>query len=502
MSKTKRRSGRHTSAGTGTDSAVSKGPGPRVIAAKLLARWQALKSEKRPALNTLIQEAAAGIPVQETRYPARTGEHAGSGKASEDRALMGEIVTGSIRWLRLLTLLSDSRLKRPDKVPPVVKSILVSAIYQLLFLDRVPAFAVVNEAVKAARSCGASWATGLVNAVLRGIVRDMQSLGRDGLTERAAKGAGSAAEAMATAMSYPTWMVKMWMEQFGMEAAQAMCLAGNSRPPVTLRVNRLKVSRSLSAEMLRDSGIEALTSEISPDGLILPGFRGNPAAIPGFDKGMFQVQDESAQLVSLLLDCQAGQRILDACAGPGGKTTHIAENTGDQAHIDAYDISGRRLGLLKENARRLGHSSIHVLKKQEFDSMRQCGEPVYHRILVDAPCSGLGVIRRHPDIKWNRSPEDIRRLAEIQGSILKETAPLLKHGGIMAYAVCTTTHEETVEVVQKFLKQHASWQALRADRVMPGLHRRFLIDEGYLRILPVPDGPDGFFAALFTRNMH
>ena len=251
--------------------------------------------------------------------------------------------------------------------------------------------------------------------------------------------------------------------------------------------------------MLEQAGILAVRSKISPDGLILPDFRGNPVTIPGFEAGIFQVQDESAQLVSLLLQCGQGERILDACAGLGGKTTYIAEITRDAASIEAWDTSSQRLGLLEENVRRLGLSSIRVLKEEEFQSISRAGQPVYHRIMVDAPCSGLGVIRRHPDIKWNRNPDDSTRLAETQISILQQAAPLLKQGGTMVYAVCTTEPEETVGVVQRFLQRHDAWQTVSVNTILPALENSLVTEEGYLRILPMEQGPDGFFAAVFER---
>lgn len=452
---------------------------PRVLAARLLSRWQGIEASKRPGLNTLIQEEAQKIPVSRP----------------EDRALLAETVSGSVRWLRLLTRIIDMRLKKPGKIPPVVKALLVTALYQILFLDRIPAFAAVNEAVKATRACGAAWASGVVNALLRQAQRDMEKGGADALISSAAGQAGDGVDKLATLLSYPSWMVERWVDQHGIQTAEQICRAGNRRPPLVLRVNRLKTSREQAVRLLENTKIHAAVSQISPDGIILHGFRGNPAGIPGFAEGWFQVQDESAQLVSLLLQCHGNNRILDACAGLGGKATHIAEITRDKVLIDAWDTSPRRLGLLKKNASRLGLKSINILSSHDLQAMREAGKPVYDRILVDAPCSGLGVIRRHPDIKWNRKPGDSSRLAATQASILDETAPLLKPGGILVYAVCTTEPEETLEVSEKFLNTHAGW--IPADMDLPWLDKRYLTAEGFLRILPWEGGPDGFFAAAF-----
>ncbi len=467
---------------------TTKGANARILAAKLLSKWQETSASDRPPLNILIQNAAGHIPAG----------------ALEDRALLGELVTGTIRHLRLLTVIADSRLKKPAKLPAIVKAIIITALYQLLFLDRIPAFAAVNEAVKACRCCGAAWASGLTNAVLRRILRDLDNHGRNALIYEAAQPEKDAMECLAIIHSYPTWMVNRWGQQFGMDTAEQICRAGNQHPPVTLRVNRLKISREKAIEEIGMAGIHAVASALSLDGLILPDFRGNPASIPGFEKGYFQVQDESAQLVSLLLNPRPGDRILDVCAGLGGKTTHIAEITGDKAHIDAYDTSRKRLKLLAENISRLQLTSINILDHTDFQE-KKASPPVYDRIMVDAPCTGLGVIRRHPDIKWNRIPEDSDRLSETQLRILADTAPLLRSGGTMVYAVCTTEDKEGGEVAKKILELGAgSWELVRVDHTIPDIDlnicHRYVTDQGFLRILPEPQGPDGFFAAVFRKK--
>ncbi len=487
MSRKKGRNPAHKTAGTSPK--TTKGAGVRILAARLLSKWQEATASDRPPLNILIQDAACRLTEG----------------APEDRALLGELVTGTVRHLRLLTCIADTRLKKPAKLPSIVKTIITTALYQLLFLDRIPAFAAVDEAVKACRCCGAAWASGLVNAVLRRILRDIDNQGRDGLISAAAKQGRDAAERLAIIHSYPTWMVNRWGQQFGMDTAEQICRAGNQHPPVTLRVNRLKISRKKAIEQMNMVGIHAVASTISLDGLILPDFRGNPASIPGFEKGYFQVQDESAQLISLLLNPRPDERILDVCAGLGGKTTHIAEITGDKARIDAYDTSRKRLKLLAENISRLQLKSISILNHTDFHE-KKAFAPVYDRIMVDAPCTGLGVIRRHPDIKWNRTHEDSHRLSETQLKILLDAAPLLRTGGTMVYAVCTTEDKEGVEVAKKFLELGAgSWELVRVDHATPDIDlnicHRYITDQGFLRILPAPQGPDGFFAAVFRKKL-
>ncbi len=460
--------------------ASSKGHvSPRVIAARIFARWGSIKPDRRPQLNTLLQE--------ELGRPS-------AALSTEDRALAGEIVTGSVRWLRLLTTVVDSRLKKPAKVPPIVKAVLVTACYQLMFLDRVPPFAIVNEAVKAAKKVGASWASGLVNALLRRLIREMEGGGKTHVVELATEGARGPADSVAIRLSYPTWMVRRWIDEYGIEQAEAICRAGNCPPPLNLRVNATKLTRLEALDLLEGSGIGAEESMLSPHGLIFPEFRGNPAAIPGLSEGLFYVQDQSAQLVTLLLQCQKGQRVLDMCAGLGGKTTHIAELTGDEAVVDAWDTSEKRLSQLKANAERLGLHSIRVLSETEFRARE--GERTYDRILVDAPCSGLGVMGRHPDIKWNRQKDDIKRLSGLQTDLLEKAASMINPGGRLVYAVCTTEREETQEVVERFLASHGGWRHVPVESVSVPVPAKYVSDEGFLRIIPEENGPDGFFAAI------
>ncbi len=456
----------------------------RVVAARILNRWKSLEPARRPPINIMIQEAAA-----------RELGH----NPPNDRALLGEIVTGSVRWLRLLDRIVCSRLDKPGKIPPEVRAILFTACYQLIFLDRIPPFAAVNEAVTAARQCGAGWASGLVNAVLRRILRAYQAHGMEGIVSHAAKRARDSAERMAIQESFPNWIVRRWIERHGLETAVSMCRASNAPPHFTLRVNRLASGRGEAEALLAGHGIAAARSELAPDALVLENFRGNPSRIPGFEKGWFQVQDESAQLVSLLLQPEPGQSILDACAGVGGKTTHIAELAQDRASIDAWDSDRARLGLLRENAVRLGTGSISVLEESSFARLKSEGKPVYDRILVDAPCSGLGVIRRHPDIKWNRMPEDVPRLAELQKEILEDVAPLLKPGGLLVYSVCTTEPEEGVGVVDEFVASRHGWQIEPAGSVLSWLPASLFNTRGMLRIVPGAATADGFFAALLRK---
>ena len=466
--------------------AVSKGrnmPNARTLAARLLVRWQGTDAARRTSLSSLVQEEAAKLPL------------------SEDRGLLAEIVTGSVRWLRLLTAVVDSRLKKPEKIPLVVKGVLLTAIYQILFLDRVPGFAVVNEAVKTVKKLKASWASGLVNAVLRQILRECEQGGRSGVVDGAVKGARNSADEVAIRESYPTWMVKRWAGQHGMEVTERICRAGNSYPVLSLRVNTLKISRQEAVKLLEDAGIKVEISTISPHGVILPGFRGNPAGLPGFSQGFFQVQDQSAQLVSLLLQCASGHKILDMCSGLGGKTTHIAEITGDTAKVDAWDTNKKRLAQLEENARRLGISSINILSESDFEAFKRGSDGVYHRILIDAPCSGLGVIRRHPDIKWNRQPDDIKRLAGVQLGLLDTASGLLMPGGLLVYSVCTNEPEETADVIEKFLKKNGGWRVVSAGDLDVDIPAEYLTQEGFMSILPEEDGPDGFFACVLSRNV-
>jgi 16S rRNA (cytosine967-C5)-methyltransferase len=457
----------------------------RRLAASVLLKWEGLSQSRRMPLAHLTED-----------FLENTGPW-----SDRDRSLVRELVFGVVRWLALLDWHIDSRLVSGKKrLSRVVRSHLRIGAFQILFLDRIPFSAAVNEAVKGVKSSNHAWASGLVNAVLRRVAERCESLGQE-IARRCEDTTGlGEVERLAIEQSHPLWMVNRWMGRYGLEEAQALCRANNIQAPLTLRVNTLTVTREEVLNNLADNGLDAIPGRYAPEAVIIRGYSGSPVAIPGFKQGWFQVQDEAAQLVSYCLAPRSHEIILDACAGPGGKTTHIAQLIRDQGVVEATDRNDARLELLKENQERLGIKCISCIPFESFKARLTELEGRYHRILVDAPCSGLGVIRRHPDIKWNRTRASLSELASQQRSLLNGLALLTRPGGTMVYATCTLEPEETREVVEDFLSGHPGWGIVPADEVLPAAARSLVDGDGFLLTVPEFQGPDGFFAAILRHQ--
>jgi 16S rRNA (cytosine967-C5)-methyltransferase len=384
---------------------------PRQLAASILLKWEGLSQSRRMPLAQLAED-----------FLQDTGPW-----SIKDRALVRELVFGVVRWLVLLDRHIDFQLiSRKKRLSSIVRSHLRIGVFQILFLDRIPFSAAVNEAVKGVKSSNHAWASGLVNAILRRVAERCKSLGPD-MARRCEDTAGlGEVERLAIEQSHPFWMVNRWVERYGLEEAQALCRANNIQAPLTLRVNTLAITREEVLSNLTGHGIDAVPGRYAPEAVMIRGYSGSPVSIPGFKQGWFQVQDEAAQLVSYCLDPIPQEIILDACAGPGGKTTHIAQLIRDKGIVEATDRNDARLELLKENQERLGIKCISCIPFESFKARLPEMEGRYHRILVDAPCSGLGVIRRHPDIKWNRTLASLSELASQQRSLLNGLAPLTR----------------------------------------------------------------------------
>ncbi len=452
----------------------------RQLAALILLKWEAFSPTRRPAL-------------------ARVAEDFFSARAycpERDRAFIQEIIFGVVRWLRLLDWHIDSHLISPKKrLSRQVRVHLRIGAFQILFLDRVPCSAAVNEAVRGVKLAGHAWASGLVNVVLRRLAERRDTLGLEAARSCDDRGI-EVAERLAIETSHPSWMVRMWIERYGFKGAQTICRANNIQAPLTIRVNTLVIERDEVLKSLAGHGIDASPGQYAPEAIMIRGYRGSPARIPGFRQGWFQVQDEAAQLVSYCLAPRPQELILDACAGPGGKTTHIAQLIGDQGVVEATDRNRARLRLLEENQKRLGIKCISIIPYESLQARPSKLKGRYHHILVDAPCSGLGVIRRHPDIKWRLNQSSLSGLASKQGSLLSTLAPLVRPGGTMVYATCSLEPEETTEVVERFLSSHPGWEIVGANELLPGPASKLVSKKGFFVHLPCPDGPDGFFAAV------
>lgn len=417
-------------------------------------------------------------------------ELAGGRLSGPDRGLFAELVFGVLRRQGTLDHILTGLVTQPlAKLEPQVLILLRLGLYQLLYLDRIPESAAVNETVNLAKQA-LPRASGLVNAVLRNYLRH-----RDTVTFPDPVAAPAAS--IAARHSHPAWLVELWFSQLGEEETERLAEASSLQPPLTLRANTLRISRDELLSRFADNGISAAPCRFSPHGVQVEG-RHHIPGLPGFREGLFTVQDEASQMAALLLDPKAGERVLDACAAPGGKASHLAQLMGNQGELLAMDISGSKLPLIQETAQRLG---ISIIRTRAADLLQSAAFPAdaFDRVLLDAPCSGLGVIRRNPEAKWRLTPADITRLAATQHSLLKNAVRLLKPGGVLLYSTCSTTLEENEAVVLDFLSRRPDCVLENLTDLFPG-HGELFTPQGMFRAWPHRHGMDGFFAARLRKK--
>jgi 16S rRNA (cytosine967-C5)-methyltransferase len=410
-----------------------------------------------------------------------------------DRALTAEIVTGTLRWQRSLDYLIEHFARRPvARLDADVLLILRLSLYQLLHLDRVPASAVVDDAVDMTRGAQKRSAAGFVNAVLREILRNRHRLP---LPVRPADGSNPAAavDYLGITHSHPDWLVARWLDRYGLANAERWVQFNNDTPPLTIRANRLRLTREELAAALVQDEIETEPTRYAPDGLTVRS--GNPLTLPS--TGSFVVQDEASQLVPLAVDVKPGMRVLDLCASPGGKTTEMAAALGDQGLIVASDVRPRRLRTLVDTVRASGADRVRVMQVPAEGSLPF--RPIFDRVLVDAPCSGLGTLRRDPDIRWRRSASEVVEMGTRQVELLRRAAAVLAPGGRLVYATCSSEPEENEAVVQRVLEREPHLTLIDLRGTSPVLDG--LIDvRGMMRTLPFAHGLEAFFAAAMTRR--
>ncbi|PYG76004.1 MULTISPECIES: 16S rRNA (cytosine(967)-C(5))-methyltransferase RsmB [unclassified Pseudomonas] len=391
-----------------------------------------------------------------------------------DRGLTQDLAFGTARWQPRLDLLAAQLLQKPFKAADAdVQALLLVGLYQL-FYTRIPAHAAIGETVGCADKLKKPWAKGLLNAVLRRAQREgeelLASMERDPVVRTA----------------HPRWLQKS-LKAFWPEQWEAICAANNAHPPMILRVNRRHHSRDAYLALLTEAGVAASACQFSRDGIVLAeacDVRG----LPGFAEGWVSVQDEAAQLSADLLELAPGQRVLDACCAPGGKTCHLLEAEAGLAHVVAIDLEAKRLTRVRENLDRLQLDAELIACDARDTASWWDGKP-FQRILLDAPCSATGVIRRHPDIKLTRQADDIPALASLQGELLDALWPTLEVGGMLLYATCSSLPTENTEVIDAFLAR------------TPGARELDLATEAGLRqphgrqLLAQEGGHDGFYYA-------
>jgi len=412
--------------------------------------------------------------------------------SERDRALLTELTYGTLRWRGKIDARLSQKLRRPlADTDAFVRNLLRVTVYQLFFLDKIPDYAAVNEAVELTKTQRGSKTAGFVNGVLRNLLRRKNP-------DAKAPSTDNSIAAIAAELSHPEWLVKRWIAEFGLSEATALMRANNERAPLVLRANQLKCRRGELLARLHDHGIAATATPLSPQGISVES-GGNVENLPGFAEGLFQIQGESSQLVAYLLAPSAGERILDACAAPGGKTTHIAELMDNSGVVIALDNLPRGIERIRENIARLNLPSIQIARADATQELTgELGAP-YDRILVDGPCSGLGTLRSHPEIKWQRQERDILRLSQLQAKILNRVAGYLKPDGMLVYSTCTLTRNENERIVEAFLAAHQEFELEDAARYLPESAKP-MVRGKFFQALPHRDNTDGFFAARMRKG--
>ncbi|MEH2252292.1 16S rRNA (cytosine(967)-C(5))-methyltransferase RsmB [Nostoc sp.] len=455
--------------------------------------------------------------------------------ADSDRRLLTELVYGSVRRQRTLDALIDQLAqKKSHQQPKDLRSILHLGLYQLRYQERIPASAAVNTTVQLAKENGFPGLTGFVNGLLRQYIRlaekikgdplqlpenlverfdfspDLENLSPNlspfrgealnsppSLVRKGVGGLGSIAdevncqvERLGILHSFPDWIIQVWLEQLDFAQTEQLCEWMNQSPTIDLRINLLRTSIEEVEAALQSAGILVRRIPNLPQALRLIGSAGSIQRLPGFKDGWWTVQDSSAQLVSHLLDPQPGEVVIDACAAPGGKTTHIAELMADKGEIWACDRTPSRLRKLQENSQRLNLQSIQIYTgdSRHFTQFQNTAD----RVLLDAPCSGLGTMHRHADARWRQTPESVQELSVLQKELLTHTSTFVKPGGVLVYATCTLHPAENEQVISAFLAKSPDWE-IESPRGLESPYSAHTTPQGWFKVWPHQQDMDGFF---------
>ncbi len=408
-----------------------------------------------------------------------------------DRGLITEIVYGSVKSRgKLDFVLNQFASTKVDKMDQWTRNILRMALYQILFLDKIPDSAAVNEAVKLAKHYG--HVDKFVNGVLRNILRNMDNI-------QWPDKAKNPVQYLMVEYSFPQWMVERFIKQYGVEKAEQLCDWYNMPSTMWIRTNTLKTTRAELKKQLEDVGLHVTESRHTPEGLRIDDAV-NLHQLKAFQQGLFTVQDESSMLVALAAEPMAGQRVLDVCSAPGGKTTHMAQLMKNKGKIYACDIHQHRLDLIDENCKRLGITNVELVQQDgtKLTKRWDAAKEPFDVVLCDVPCSGLGVLGRRADARWAKESEDIAGLCKIQRKILDEAAQLVVPGGTLIYSTCTIAPEENQQMVEQFLSAHPEYEL---DETLTDCWLNVDKGEvGYVQFLPFEDNMDGFFIARMMRR--
>lgn len=418
----------------------------------------------------------------------------------EDAALATEIVMGVLRWRRQLDLLIENYTKKPiGRLDLAVVIALRMGIYQLRFLNRVPARAAVNESVEIVKSAKKASAATLVNAVLRRAAEEARKP-----AEQLLPPTPSRAENLAILHSHPTWMVERWMARLGEPQTIALLVANNRTPRLSCALHAISTLDAVTQE-LRAAGLRVLPGEILKSAFAVSG--GSPARTEAFRAGKISIQDEASQIVPLLVEVQGGERVLDLCAAPGGKTAPLVRGAAAKGMVVASERHAHRLRAMREQFKRLGLNQVRLV---ELDAEKALPFGIqFDRILVDAPCSGTGTLARHPEIRWRLRLDQLKEFHHLQASLLENAIDALAPGGRLVYSTCSVEPEENEEVVQEVLKKRSD-ASLAGSELGPDSLRHKLAEgidatsffdkEGFFRTSPSEHSADGFFAAVIVKS--
>lgn len=485
----RRQSGGHSPRKAPQGAAVSSSAAPQTQSRKA-------KSPRELAMDVLVKVAETG--AYSNLQLNRTLQDAKLERA--DAGLVTELVYGTIqRQLTLDYWLDKFVAKGVSKLQPWVHQLLRLSAYQLLYLDRIPPHAAVNEAVTIAKKRGHMGISGMVNGVLRSMDRGKSDLTPDHIKH------DDPAVQLSLRHSYPEWLVRRWLASYGAETTEAICAAGNEQPHSSIRVNTLRSTREAALELLRESGYDAEASKLAPSGINV-GKGGNLADTIEFRDGLWSVQDESSMLVAEVVAPEAGMKVLDCCAAPGGKSTHLAELMGGKGKVWANDLHEHKRELIVSQTERLKLRNVEAITEDATKLSERFAPGSMDAVLLDAPCSGFGVIRRKPEIRWTKTAGDVAEIAAVQHRLLDAVCGLVRIGGVFVYSTCTMEAEENEEQVAAFLQRHpefkldaAGWNEAIVDSLREARAIREDFD-GQAQLLPHHFGSDGFFIARMIRR--
>ncbi len=446
-----------------------KRPTPRSLAIEILNRVEDGKAFAEP----LLDQYLATDLLEDTR----------------DRGLLTELVYGTLRMRGFVDWVLAQFLQKDLTANDTgLRNILRTALYQIFFTDKIPDHAIVNEAVELTKSADPGKVT-LTNAILRNVLRRNEELP---FPERRQ----DFRSYLTVLHSHPTWLVDRWVRQLGEEEALSLCQANNTVAPMVLRANKLQTSRERVMEAMSREGIKVEKTAYATDGIIVREAGKSLRDTVTYRQGLFQVQDEASQMIARLVNPAAGETILDLCAGMGGKATHLAEIMENQGIIVAIDLRKSKLRQLQELAKRLSVRIIEPVAADATADLDMVDHKSCDRVLVDVPCSGLGTLRRCPEIKWRLTPEILQSNTRLQKKLLERAGNYVKPGGRLVYSTCSIMPEENEDIVASFLATHPEFLP-----VFPtGVDRLFLDDQGYFRTFPHRHGTDGFFGAVMEKS--